>query len=86
MTRYCITIDEQNGCRSYGLDLLSYREGRYTVLMSKPNITNKWRQICEIARYANITYVQPNLFDEFLEIILAVKRRGWTAPPLDDRN
>jgi len=68
--RYCITIDEQNRQRSYGIDLIGYDNGEHTILMSKPNITDDWRCIRKIARYANIIGVPPNLFEAFLGVVV----------------
>lgn len=69
MTRYVCTISEHNGHRMYGIDLVSYEDGDYTVLMSRPGLTDDWRHIYKIARYANILGVPPNLFDEFLDVM-----------------
>lgn len=66
---YCKTISELGGHHWYGIDLMSYEDGKFNVLLSVENVTDSWAPICRLVHWANIINVPPKQFHEFLDAV-----------------
>lgn len=66
---YCKTISESAGRHIYGIDLISFVNDEFNVLLSVEDVTDNWICICRLVRWVNIVEMPPVRFYEVLDAL-----------------